>query len=283
VTDPANQRTGFTRLRCRGRDLFLPPGEYILGRGKSCDVFIDSNRASRRHARIVVRDSALTIEDLSSANGVLLNGGRLAAEPRQLQSGDRVTIGDVLVEVVDVRQARTDASDAKSNKLGPRSPSSDSRVTQRDDGFEFAGAVARRAIASGQVQSALDVLGYPLARIRQDARAGSRVPEHVRAAAIDYACALAKASGEGKWVDYVYDILAVAGEPYSTTLASAIEAALRAARDADPASIEQYVKKLRALPVSWENLRALQHAEAMQRLAKENASPDVRTRRSASW
>jgi pSer/pThr/pTyr-binding forkhead associated (FHA) protein len=271
VTDPAEQRsTGFTRLRCRGRDLFLPPGEYILGRGKSCDVFIDSNRASRRHARIVVRDSSLTIEDLSSANGVLLNGGRLAAEPKSLQSGDRVTIGDVLVEVVDVRQARTDGSDPSgANKLGPRSPSSDSRVTQRDDGFEFAGAVARRAIASGQVQSALDVLGYPLARIRQDTKAGSRVPEHVRAAAIDYACALAKASGEGKWIDYVYDLLAASAEPYSTTLANAIEAALRAARDADPAAIEQYVRKLRALPVSWENLRALQHAEAMQRLARE--------------
>ncbi len=276
VSDPADQRqpgSGFTRLRCRGRDLFLPPGEYILGRGRSCDVFIDSKRASRRHAKMIVRDSSLTIEDLSSANGVLLNGGRLAPEPRQLQTGDRVTIGDVLVEVVAVRQAKSDRPQANgSDKIGPRSPSSDSRVTQRDDGFEFAGVMARRAIASGQVQSALDVLSYPLARIRQDTKSGSRVPEHVRAAAIDYACALAKASGDGKWVDYVYDLLAVTGEPYSTDLAGAIEAALRAARDADPASIEQYVRKLRTLSVSWDNLRALQHAEAMQRLARERRS-----------
>jgi hypothetical protein len=273
VSTSADQRqrsAGFTRLRCRGRDLFLPPGEYVLGRGRSCDVFIDSTRASRRHARIVVGESSLTIEDLSSANGVLLNGGRLAAEPRQLQTGDRVTIGDVLVEVLAIRQAKSDGSSSNDpEKLGPRSPSSETRVTQRDDGFEFAGVMARRAIAAGQVQSALDVLGYPLARSRQDVRAGSRVPDHVRAAAIDYACALAKASGEGKWVDYAYDLLAVTGEPYGAALASEIEAALRTARDADPAAIDQYLKKLRALPVTWETLRALQHAESMQRLARE--------------
>ena len=121
------------------------------------------------------------------------------------------------------------------------------------------------------MQAALDVLGYPLARIRQDIKSGSRVPDQVRAAAIDYACALAKASGDGKWVDYVYDLLAVTGEPYGATLATEIETALRSARDADPAAIEHYVRKLRTLPVSWESLRALQHADTMQRLAREKS------------
>ena len=268
--DPRQRSTGFTHLRCRGRDLYLPPGQYVLGRGRSSDVFIDSERASRRHAKLTVDETSLTIEDMASANGVLLNGSRLAAEPRQLQAGDRVTIGDVLVEIVAVRQAKADSSRAKgSEKSPPRGPSNESHVTQRDDGFAFAGVMAKRAIAAGRVQAALDVLSYPLARIRQDTKAGSRVPEHVRAAAIDYACALAKASGDGKWVDYMYDLLAVTGEPYSAPLADEIEAAVRAAGDADPASIGEYVKKLRTLPVSWESLRALQHADSMQRLVRD--------------
>lgn len=219
---------------------------------------------------MIVSESSLTIEDLASANGVLLNGNRIAAEPHALKAGDRVTVGDVLVEIVAVRQAKNDsARPHRSDRLGPRSTSSETHVTLRDDGFEFAGAMARRAIAAGRVQPALDVLGYPLARIRQDAKAGSRVPDHVRAAAIDYACALAKASGDGKWVDYVYDLLAVTGEPYSATLAGEIEAAMRVARDADPDYIEQYLRKLRTMPVSWETMRALQHADAMQRLARD--------------
>ncbi|TDG11837.1 FHA domain-containing protein [Seongchinamella unica] len=71
----------------------------ILGRRKDCEIVVDSSEASREHARIRAEDGRLTLEDLGSTNGTMLNRRRLRQQ-EPLSGGDIISIGQVHFMVV---------------------------------------------------------------------------------------------------------------------------------------------------------------------------------------
>jgi pSer/pThr/pTyr-binding forkhead associated (FHA) protein len=86
--------------------LLTPEGDFelddqavVLGRLPECDVPIHDDLASRKHARIVVARDGVAIEDLSSTNGVYVNGVRLGHRPHPLHEGDRLLIGTTELSV----------------------------------------------------------------------------------------------------------------------------------------------------------------------------------------
>jgi DNA-binding winged helix-turn-helix (wHTH) protein len=70
----------------------LRPGENILGRGLEGVSEVDLPTISRRHARVVVAEDRLTVEDLGSKNGTWLNDERVS-DPRALTDGDVLRLG----------------------------------------------------------------------------------------------------------------------------------------------------------------------------------------------
>ncbi|MCL4498730.1 MAG: FHA domain-containing protein [Chloroflexi bacterium] len=54
-------------------------------------MFLDDVTVSRKHARIVIAESGLTIEDVGSLNGTYLNNERV--DSRTLCQGDELQIG----------------------------------------------------------------------------------------------------------------------------------------------------------------------------------------------
>jgi hypothetical protein len=68
------------------------PGELVFGRNAGCDVVIDHESVSRRHARFRRRGAQITVEDIGSTNGTQVNGAAIDA-PRRLAAGDVVAIG----------------------------------------------------------------------------------------------------------------------------------------------------------------------------------------------
>ena len=84
----------------RGHCLRFGPGEFVFGRGPECHVRPNSELVSRQHCMLkVLSDGALSIRDLGSANGTLVNGARLLGE-RTLQVGDTLQVGPVVLQVV---------------------------------------------------------------------------------------------------------------------------------------------------------------------------------------
>jgi DNA-binding winged helix-turn-helix (wHTH) protein len=85
-----------------GKRLRLAGGSHQVGREPDCDVFLDHADVSRRHARIIVDVSSVTVEDLDSKNGTLVNGKRLSTSKR-LVNGDSITFGTVetIIEIWD--------------------------------------------------------------------------------------------------------------------------------------------------------------------------------------
>ena len=69
--------------------------ETVIGRAHDAAVRLHDDGVSRRHARIVNVGGAISVEDLKSANGTLVNGRRV--ERRTLQDGDKIQVGSTTI------------------------------------------------------------------------------------------------------------------------------------------------------------------------------------------
>lgn len=74
----------------------LKTDEFVLGRLPECDIQLQSNMVSRKHARVVRRGKEYVLEDLGSGNGSFVNGKRIT-EPTSLRHDDRIKLGPVLL------------------------------------------------------------------------------------------------------------------------------------------------------------------------------------------
>ena len=68
---------------------YLLSGEMQVGRSDECAIKIDDAKVSRKHAVFRVIGDTVSVEDLGSANGTLVNGDRIEGETR-LSNGDSV-------------------------------------------------------------------------------------------------------------------------------------------------------------------------------------------------
>ncbi len=89
---PRRDRAAVARLIGDQAAIPLGEGEHLAGRDPACAVWIDSSFVSRRHARLVVDDLGVMIEDLDSHNGTFVNGQRIDSRCR-LADRDEIRIG----------------------------------------------------------------------------------------------------------------------------------------------------------------------------------------------
>lgn len=68
-----------------------------MGRGPRADFVLDAALVSRIHCRFVVRDEALTVENLGSTNGTYVNNQ--SVDQATLRAGDIVRAGRVELTV----------------------------------------------------------------------------------------------------------------------------------------------------------------------------------------
>lgn len=69
-----------------------------LGRGKENEIVIDDESISSQHAKILVENDEVVVEDSDSINGIELNGKSVKKSP--LEAGDIITIGLTKITVV---------------------------------------------------------------------------------------------------------------------------------------------------------------------------------------
>jgi pSer/pThr/pTyr-binding forkhead associated (FHA) protein len=78
----------------------LKIGMNLVGRDQSCDVFVPDPHISRKHLSIdVVGDGTITVIDLGSTNGMVINGERVPSAI--LHPGDSFTVGQTTFLVED--------------------------------------------------------------------------------------------------------------------------------------------------------------------------------------
>src|SRR3954452_2899720 len=84
--------------RPAGKALLFGQGEYFLGRGPECHVRFNSDWVSRQHCLLRVREDGVSLRDLASRNGTLVNG-RLLESERRLADGDLIQLGPTVFKV----------------------------------------------------------------------------------------------------------------------------------------------------------------------------------------
>jgi pSer/pThr/pTyr-binding forkhead associated (FHA) protein len=77
----------------------LKGGQTTVGRAARNDVVLDDSKTSRFHAVIYVARPFHIIRDLSSRNGLYLNGRRISV--KALNSGDTLAIGECMIRLID--------------------------------------------------------------------------------------------------------------------------------------------------------------------------------------
>jgi serine phosphatase RsbU (regulator of sigma subunit)/pSer/pThr/pTyr-binding forkhead associated (FHA) protein len=78
----------------------LKRDEMIMGRHSDCDIHLDSNMVSRKHARVVRENSKWYVEDLGSGNGTAVNSQRITSRV-PLKHDDRIKVGPMLLRFED--------------------------------------------------------------------------------------------------------------------------------------------------------------------------------------
>jgi diguanylate cyclase (GGDEF)-like protein len=77
-----------------GRRYPLQRGALLIGRGSDCDIVVDLDSVSRRHAKIERRGATVIIQDLNSTNGTYVNEEQITEHG--LADGDQVKIGNAI-------------------------------------------------------------------------------------------------------------------------------------------------------------------------------------------
>ena len=97
--------TGVASLLHDGRRVPLD-GEATLGRADDNTLVVADERASRRHARVFAHNGGYAIADLGSRHGTFVNGDRCTDEPRLLEAGDAIEVGDQLIRFLSGEHTR---------------------------------------------------------------------------------------------------------------------------------------------------------------------------------
>jgi diguanylate cyclase (GGDEF)-like protein len=85
--------------RLFGAHLGLTRGEVLLGRDPHCDLVLEANDVSRRHACVRGENEHHVLEDLGSRNGTFVGGERI--QTRELVPGDLVRLGSVVLKYLE--------------------------------------------------------------------------------------------------------------------------------------------------------------------------------------
>jgi hypothetical protein len=235
-------------LRFGEQDVEVALGETILGRGPKSTIVLDDALVSRTHAKIVVENGAVAIEDMGSANGVLVNGDRLDKK-RALVNGDRVVLGQqsftLLLQAGSVRsdprvsqramRGTLDSNPIEPDRIGP---------TRRGDALELLCGVAEKVLGLGRGDEAERILSSYLRNMLQVARAKGEVDVLAAEKAVTYAVRIGEVTGKGVWIDYAFDLYAVRRRPLP---ASIIERLYETVRKVTPVSGNAFRHYLLAL------------------------------------
>lgn len=237
----------------------LEPRTYVLGRSSKCELVVDDARASRRHARLVVRALTVTVEDLQSSNGVFVNGKRIAKQ-QTLRDGDQFQVASAsfVLKSEGLPYRSSSETPATSPNLLRRSeapslsPEDAEAPTLEAHTLDLLGTLAEKSLALGRADEAEHMLSNALEELLRRARAGRtrEVPARIFGKAAHYAVLLADATQRGAWVDYAIALFDTIEKPLPSGVVDQLYLTVRKTPDVNAGALRSYVERLRECPDS---------------------------------
>ena len=92
--------------------------KYIIGRLKEkAHIIIKDEKLSRAHCQLFSEKNAVYICDLRTKNGTYVNGIKLGGEKHLLRKGDKISVGDHTMELVEIKKMSIEQTITSAIKL----------------------------------------------------------------------------------------------------------------------------------------------------------------------
>ena len=271
------------RLRYLQHDLELNEGTFAVGRNASCQLSLDDPLVSRRHALFEVGPGGVTVEDLNSRNGVIVNSHRIEGKVA-ISVGDRILIGSQELTLLAARDPQNSGGIGLGKMTLPKmrvtTPSSgvpvmhvesdpEPSMVRRADQFKLLSGVAEKALAMGKAGEAERQIASALADVIEATRASRPLPPTLVDQAAKFSAKLATATGKGGWADYVIELYQAQKRPCPAHVIDELYNAMRKVTAVDLNRLRSYLAMLRQnLPRYGPAERFLfQRLEGLERLA----------------
>ncbi|HKQ69987.1 MAG TPA: FHA domain-containing protein [Polyangiaceae bacterium] len=270
------------RLRHLQHNLELGVGEFLIGRSAECQLALDDPLVSRKHALLAVTVNSVTVKDLGSRNGVVVNGTKIDTS-RILLDGDRIVIGSQAMTLIAWKPKGEDPSVIARRRTGTQTLSSvvPSHVAERlsvpapresvmrVDSLPLLSTLADKAFALGRPDDAERILTSLMGEVLKKAQAGDALAQETVDQAAQYGVRLASATGKGSWVDYVVALYSATRRPCPAPLVDELHAVMRKTGAVDVPAFRAYVEILREESAGFGPAERflLQRIEGLERLA----------------
>jgi hypothetical protein len=273
-------------LRLRNTEINLPAGEVIIGRGPDCIVRIDDPVISRRHARLLVHEDAVWLEDLGSRNGCFLNGVRLDGR-RPMAVGDRILIGQeelvllstptgIVEEEVRTTSAISIVRCPHCDRMVPSvldtcpscgGPVADKPAAAKDEdttaeaAIHLLSGVGEKALAKGRIDEAERLLGGSLANLLKMVRGGKPLGPEITEEAMRRALRLAAATRKAFWFAWVFEFAGALAAVLPSVIIDELHQLMFQHKPEVAAAVDGYLARLAARGIALDD-------EAQQRLRR---------------
>jgi pSer/pThr/pTyr-binding forkhead associated (FHA) protein len=228
----------------------LRRGLTLVGRGSSCAIVVPSEKASRTHARFLVAEDGVFIEDLNSTNGVFLNDVAIKQKTK-VSPGDRILIGDSVLKIVQFedlkRTQRGEALPPELTETIVADQAEDDNPTRQAQTLEVLSGLVNKVLALGRADEAVRLLRGPLERVLKDAEAGQSIDINLSAAAARHAVRLAGATNDPYWIDLVFRMHTALERLLPLPVVDDLYGSLRSVKGVSPATLRAYVERLRPM------------------------------------
>lgn len=216
----------------------LEPGELVIGRSSKADVRLDDDMVSRQHCIIRVGENVM-IEDLSSRNGVLVNGARVERR-RELRHGDEITIGRHRLVLTQGRLSPSVYPPALGSTRDSTRP--DSQETKTGTVYDMFSATAATALGTGDLEGAQRLASNLFVSLRAELARGQE-PGPAFSRGVTLGLRLAKETRDGRWIDRVCTLYASADRVMAPSVVAELEVLKRDGIH-DPSAVRRYVAHL---------------------------------------
>ena len=234
-------------LETGNQNIELRPGTLAVGRSSGCNIVLDDNLVSRRHAEFIVTDTTCTVRDLGSVNGVYVNSRRIN-ESLAVRDGDRIQIGQHEFRLRTVVRESVPVGDRLTAEtlhgISESEPSDEQ--THAGDVFDLLGPVAEKVLALGRGDEAERILSGVLQSVLRESIGGKPLDSSMTDRAAMYAIRIAEATGRPHWLDYVIELFSAINRLLPAREVDRLYDVVRKARGMNVTAFRAYVGKLQA-------------------------------------
>jgi FHA domain len=247
--------------------------ETLIGRSAQCQVVVESERVSRRHARLTVTPEGLYLEDLDSANGVFVNGSPVVGRCL-VKAGDSIVIGDRPLELIAIEDdLENQFEEERATLIG--APAADDEVddwdaksfaqanTTKGDSMALLGGVVERLLDAGDIASAERLMNVRLRPVLTEAEAGAVHSQDVEFAFARLVLRLAKTTKRPTWVEFLFDYYRALGRVMPLEAVQEITALLPVIGTFSAEKLGAYLITVNRAPQNPSDRFALQRLEAL--------------------